>query len=602
MGPGFMGVPFANHMPSPFDVTVGSIQDVVRQGFNPAADKTPPQSWMPTTSQVEEAAWEFAQNAANWMGVSPTLWAGFLFQLGQLDTNRPWSDQPIRSQFLAEVPLSMVGEQLRATEVWRRTGPLDGFGAPTWELRGLQVGEMVQLVKVIRICRWWSGGARAGYPDADPLESHSLMRLASDSKQPFYDVNATAASLDIPDPTNQLGKIKLGQVLDQSDDSEITNPNPVIEEQGLANFFKACLGPPLEEECPTLSQWVALFYRVFKQKATAFADFAVWLPFGDLIAKEMKYQVWKETGFGEHRQLERKGPSNLLQWEASWRVFRVAMIGLGLAAPAILDAYCSTFKTLVGEYPECWGLCYEAELHARRVKAAAFRRSAEMAFAMGESWARSFNPERPWEFTFLLLSNKEHEYWTTRIRRPAELWLMRTGGKTGAPLTQEQRLAHMVAPGLVMLPGGASASSSSGGGGGGGGIPPPQVAKKKKARPTGAVKKLRKQLAALRQVPGLGTGGGSGKGLGAAKVKKKLKRQGFSAQADGKGKGKGKGRAPDGRECCYSWGRARDGPCKDMGPNTDGQCPNKRAHLCEFCGKADHKSKNCSNKPTGCAF
>ena len=100
-----MGVPFANHMPSPFDVTVGSIQDVVRQGFNPAADKTPPQSWMPTTSQVEEAAWEFAQNAANWMGVSPTLWAGFLFQLGQLDPNRPWSDQPIRSQFLAEIPL-----------------------------------------------------------------------------------------------------------------------------------------------------------------------------------------------------------------------------------------------------------------------------------------------------------------------------------------------------------------------------------------------------------------------------------------------------------------------------------------------------------------
>ena len=41
MGPGFMGVPFANHMPSPPNVSVGNVQDIVRSGFNPAADKTP---------------------------------------------------------------------------------------------------------------------------------------------------------------------------------------------------------------------------------------------------------------------------------------------------------------------------------------------------------------------------------------------------------------------------------------------------------------------------------------------------------------------------------------------------------------------------------
>ena len=54
MGPGFVPVPFATHMPSPRNVSVGSIQDVVRQGFNTGADKVPPQSWMPTTDQIEE--------------------------------------------------------------------------------------------------------------------------------------------------------------------------------------------------------------------------------------------------------------------------------------------------------------------------------------------------------------------------------------------------------------------------------------------------------------------------------------------------------------------------------------------------------------------
>ena len=38
------------------------------------------------------------------------------------------------------------------------------------------------------------------------------------------------------------------------------------------------------------------------------------------------------------QQIEKNGPPNLLVWEASWQVFRVALIGLGIARPGVLDS------------------------------------------------------------------------------------------------------------------------------------------------------------------------------------------------------------------------------------------------------------------------
>ena len=62
-----------------------------------------------------------------------------------------------------------------------------------------------------------------------------------------------------------------------------------------------------------------------------------------------------------------------------------------------------------------------------------------------------------------------------------------------------------------------------------------------------------------------------------------------------KGKGKGKGKSSAGEPFCFSWGRGRDGPCKDLPCKSE--CPNKRLHACEFCEAVDHKSKDCPKKP-----
>ncbi len=113
--------------------------------------------------------------------------------------------------------------------------------------------------------------------------------------------------------TNLLGKIKMSLVVDQQDDTELVEVSQQVEETGLWNFQQICLGPPLEDHTPTLTQWVALHHRLFVQQASPYADFAVWLPYGEKILKEFKYQVWKQVGLGEYRKFERTGRTT------SWR-------------------------------------------------------------------------------------------------------------------------------------------------------------------------------------------------------------------------------------------------------------------------------------------
>ena len=84
-----------------------------------------------------------------------------------------------------------------------------------------------------------------------------------------------------------------------------------------------------------------------------------------------------------------------------------------------------------------------------------------------------------------------------------------------------------------------------------------------------------------------GAGGGIAPGANAAK--------GGKETTPPKGQGKGKGKNSKGQPFCFSWGRGRDGDCKDLPPKS--QCKNGRVHQCEFCESPDHKSKDCPKKP-----
>ena len=68
-----------------------------------------------------------------------------------------------------------------------------------------------------------------------------------------------------------------------------------------------------------------------------------------------------------------------------------------------------------------------------------------------------------------------------------------------------------------------------------------------------------------------------------------------------KGGGKG-GKNEKGEPVCFSWGRGRDGPCKDLGIGSECKNTPKRKHQCEFCGDPKHKSKDCPKKPKDCKW
>ena len=185
-------------------------------------------------------------------------------------------------------------------------------------------------------------------------------------------------------------------------------------------------------------------------------------------------------------------------------------------------------------------------------------------------------------------------------------------------MTQQQMLMHTVAPGLVQLPAGSSVRTTQAGGGAPDGGTASGLSKKEKNK----LKKVQKQLTKARKLARKGGGGGGGggddggKGLGPMRGMRKGMRKpkkpkrppgpsgggGVAPPAKGKtdkGKGKGKGKNKKGEPLCFSWGRGRDGPCKDLGPNTECANTPKRKHECEFCEKSDHKSKDCPNKPEG---
>ena len=223
------------------------------------------------------------------------------------------------------------------------------------------------------------------------------------------------------------------------------------------------------------------------------------------------------------------------------------------------------------------------------------------------------------------------EYWEPEYLQPVRDWLAR--GAYGIPVSISDALAGRVAPSQRM--GGAGSTSAwgaqagnvnlaphgqatpgasgnlagtlgvdpggpvdgagrqgAGGGGrtkkpGGGGAPPPPVAPKAGKKKRQRANKSAKAKAALQQV--------------ARFQKPKPTRAPTLGGAPGKGKGKGK---VGNEQTCYSFEWRTEGPCKDMplwtptsqckNPSPDGK---PRKHCCQYCGSADHFSKDCPQAP-----
>ena len=118
-------------------------------------------------------------------------------------------------------------------------------------------------------------------------------------------------------------------------------------------------GIPLEREEVTDSQLSCLHAKICQHMSRSpFVDMGVWGPYGERIARTMKF-IAQLRRDGQWKPAEAPGATSLRAWNESWRIFRTACLMLEVASSAVLDRYAAEFRARVQEHPNAWHLARE---------------------------------------------------------------------------------------------------------------------------------------------------------------------------------------------------------------------------------------------------
>ena len=101
------------------------------------------------------------------------------------------------------------------------------------------------------------------------------------------------------------------------------------------------------------------------------------------------------------------GPQNFLQWQASWKVFRVAAISLDIVSLAALMTYEKQVERLTVQWPRNWDLIAHADDIARAERLERTRRTLVLDLKEGRRVPSDFRENQPWSVCFRLLAQDE---------------------------------------------------------------------------------------------------------------------------------------------------------------------------------------------------
>ena len=185
----------------------------------------------------------------------------------------------------------------------------------------------------------------------------------------------------------------------------------------------------MEDEEPTDSQMAAFNKRVNVQNQAPYVDMGVWLPFGHRALRNQKMRAFFPVGDGTFVAREFPGPQNYLQWQCSWRVFKVAAISLDICSIASLLLYEKQIEKLTVQWPRNWGLIAHADNKGKAEKLERIRPKNK------KDVPADFDEDNPWSVAFRLLAQDEG-YWNEQVRHPATAWL--ASGSKGAPMASSE--------------------------------------------------------------------------------------------------------------------------------------------------------------------
>lgn len=198
-----------------------------------------------------------------------------------------------------------------------------------------------------------------------------------------------------PATTGPERKMKYVHILDQADESEFQVASEIQKQAWLEVYVERTGGLPLEAEEPSTEQLSALQKRV-SSGGIPYADFSVWLPFGKKALRASKYRTYIPTA-GGYITKEIPGPASYVQWLASWKVYRSALIMLNYATMATLVAYEAAVEKLVRLYPGCWHLIVQAEDLARGEHLARLKVKLALSLARGAAVPANWAEDNAWD-------------------------------------------------------------------------------------------------------------------------------------------------------------------------------------------------------------
>ena len=224
-------------------------------------------SILPTSTEL--ATLGTLTDVVRWVGSNTAIWDLTSRGFGTLPNMRVLACQPPESVLRVinglRIPILRADGRPEMTQ--------DESGADVPAHRGLTMVESIQVALVWRVCR-----QAFQMPDVD-LYSPSYLAPASGSMGASPSAAALAPS---PLGASKTGakKIKVNQILDQMDDSELDIlPQRQLDE--AFQLFRSRMGSdPLKEHEPSPEQITAMYNKVVIQGDSPYADFSVLTPFG----------------------------------------------------------------------------------------------------------------------------------------------------------------------------------------------------------------------------------------------------------------------------------------------------------------------------------
>ena len=463
------------------------------------------------------------------LNVDDETWDSFVLQTGD-----PKEDLRLVASIPAHVLVQACGQTLLPN------------GNSLAAVQATQVGLMWRTSRLI--CHIKSGASREDFIDEDPWtpwQNGSTNEMVKSNVKALH-------------PGVKERVLKMANLLDQADDSELLPPDGMKVHAWSQRYLMLMGSNPEEEEEPTDAQMAALFRRVVELDQAPYCDFGVWQPYGRRAARAQKFRVFHSLGDGSFLAKELPGPQNLQQWTASWRVFKVAALSIGIVSIAALQTYEKCIEKLTLQWPKVWGLIALADDKARAERLEKTRRAILADHMNGKRVPDDWSQSNPWSACFRLVA-EDDRFWNEQVRHPAAAWTA-SGGR-GAPLAPSEAVAQ------CHLPGGAASLEAH--------MEDSDDRKKQSNRDKRAAQKRRAQA-----------------------EREELLRLKSSRSSDGpsrnfqKGKGKGKSKDQSGQEICFSWATGK-GPCSDV--NVGGECKGKvkRVHKCQHCFSPAHKNRDC---------